>query len=275
MNRGSTTNVEGVCQYLERLAPVRLAETWDNVGLVVGRKSQQVERIITCLTLTEDVAEEAIQASAQLVITHHPILFRATKRIDDSSVEGRILLALIEKGVAVYSPHTAYDSAADGINQQFAEAIGLQDIQAVRKTPAESTLGAGRFGTLRSPETREAFAEKILGTLNATHLEACWANPTISRIAVACGAAADFLTDAIQLNCDTFITGEARFHSILESRAAGVNLILTGHYFSERRAVEQLAGKIQIEFPELLVFASEKESNPTQLIRRAESAAAS
>ena len=271
MNRGPKITVEYLCQYLEQLAPVQLAETWDNTGLIVGRKNQPVDKVITCLTLTEDVAEEAVQASAQLVITHHPILFRATKKIDDSTAEGRILLTLIENGVAVYSPHTAYDSAADGINQQFAEAIGLQDIQPIRKTSAESSLGAGRVGTLHSTETREAFTEKILGTLNATHLEVCWANPKFSRIAVACGAAADFLTDAIQLNCDTFITGEARFHSILESRAARMNLILTGHYYSERTAVEQLARKIQGEFPELRVSASENETNPTQLIKRADS----
>lgn len=268
MTGTTSTTVDNVCQFLEQFAPPHLAEPWDNVGLIVGRRARPVSTILTCLTLTEDVADEAIKSRVNLIVTHHPILFRATKRICEDSTEGRILLKLMETGIAVYSPHTSFDSASAGINQKFAENLGLEEIQPIRPSTIDGSVGAGRFGSLRTQPTPDEFAKKILSTLNSTHLEACWANPKISRIAVACGAAAEFLTDAIQMKCDTLITGEARFHAILESRSAGVNLILTGHYFSEKRAVEQLAASIQQQFPSATVFASHTESNPTRLVTR-------
>jgi dinuclear metal center YbgI/SA1388 family protein len=257
--------VADICQFLEKLAPLHLAESWDNVGLLVGRAGRTVSTVITCLTLTEEVANEAIQNQAELVVTHHPVLFRATKRIDEHSAEGRILLKLIEAGIAVFSPHTAFDSAAEGINQQFAEALGLRGIQPLRTSTFENSLGAGRFGELDTPSGPTGFCKKITEILKATHLEISLASPHFSRIAIACGAAAEFLNDAIRNGCDTFITGEARFHAILESRAAGVNLILTGHYFSERPAVEQLSTRIKRQFPALNVFPSQKETNPTMI----------
>ena len=106
-----------VLKYLQELAPLDLAEDWDNVGLLIGTAQAEVSSIMTCLTLTPDVAEEAIREGADLIVSHHPVLFRAVKQLNDRTAEGRMLLDLIRAGVAVYSPHTCYDSAQAGINR--------------------------------------------------------------------------------------------------------------------------------------------------------------
>ncbi len=122
--------------FLQRFAPLELAEKWDNVGLLTGDRSYPVARVLTCLTLTPDVAREAIERQASLIVTHHPILFHAVKRITADDLEGKMLLDLIAAGIAVYSPHTAYDSASDGINQQLATTLGLAKIEPLRPLPA-------------------------------------------------------------------------------------------------------------------------------------------
>lgn len=128
------SQVADIADYLSRLAPPALAEDWDNVGLLIGDRSASVSRVLTCLTLTADVAREAIDSGTGLIVTHHPVLFRAVKRITTDTVEGRMLLELISARVAVYSPHTGYDSAAQGINAQLALMLDLTDIEPLRRT---------------------------------------------------------------------------------------------------------------------------------------------
>ncbi len=128
--------VADIVAFLERFAPLDLAEEWDNVGLLAGDRGRETQAVLTCLTLTPDVAREAIERRAGLVVTHHPVLFRAVQRLTADDSQGAMLLDLIAAGVAVYSPHTAYDSAADGINQQLARRLGLTDIEPLRPLPA-------------------------------------------------------------------------------------------------------------------------------------------
>ncbi|MEZ6126300.1 MAG: Nif3-like dinuclear metal center hexameric protein [Planctomycetaceae bacterium] len=257
------TTVAEIVTILELLAPPELAEDWDNTGLLIGRRDAAVGRVLTCLTLTPDVAAEAIADGYQLIVTHHPVLFRATKRITDDNSEGSMLLQLIEQQVAVYSPHTGYDSAANGINQQLAEAFGLENVRPLRPTNDVADLGGGRTGTLPAPFPLPEFLARVKQVTSAKYLEFCGRpDAKVSRVAVACGAAAEFLKDAVTLGCDTFVTGEARFHAALEARAAKINLILLGHFSSERPAVENLATMLSDRFPGLHVLASACETDP-------------
>lgn len=260
--------VSDICQFLEQFAPLQLAESWDNVGLLVGRAGRPVHSLMTCLTLTLSVAQEAIDTKCQMIVTHHPLLFRGTKKITDQSEEGRILLLLAESGIAVYSPHTAFDSAAEGINQQLAVAMGLQNITPLRPNDPLSLVGAGRSGTFDTPVERAELLHLVQGTVGATYLEYTWQEErAATHIAIACGSAAEFLSDAFRRGCDTFITGEARFHSVLECQQLGMHLILTGHFCSERPAVEKLATLIGNAFPEIRSSASAMDRNPLKLHR--------
>ena len=125
--------VANVIAFLEEFAPTSLAADWDNVGLLLGDRQTPVERIMTCLTVTPESAAEAVQAKAHLIVTHHPILFRPIKRLTTANAEGRMVLSLVRGGVAVYSPHTAFDNTCGGINDAIARRLGLTEVASLRR----------------------------------------------------------------------------------------------------------------------------------------------
>lgn len=263
------TRLRELCDYMEQFAPLALAEEWDNVGLLVGDESRSVSRVMTCLTVTPASAAEAIRESADLIVTHHPMPFRPVKRLTNDSTVGRLLLDLISAGIAIYSPHTAFDSAERGINQRLAEALHLQEIKPL--TPAEddlgSHLGSGRMGRLDQPITLESAAEGLKGALRLDGLHAVGnLNQTVQAVAVACGAAGEFLPRARQLGCDLLVLGETSFHTCLEAESLGVCLLLPGHFASERFAVEQLAEELQGQFDSLTTWASRDERDPLRWV---------
>ncbi|MDZ4684790.1 MAG: Nif3-like dinuclear metal center hexameric protein, partial [Planctomycetaceae bacterium] len=229
---------------LEALAPPALSESWDNTGLLLGDRATEVTRALTCLTLTPDVAAEAVAGGVQLVVTHHPLLFKPVQRLTTDSVEGRTVVTLLRAGVAVYSPHTAWDNAPQGINQQLAELCELQDVAPLRSADSfvEPSQGAGRCGRLPRAMTLQELTALVRQRLNAPGLQFV-GDPTmkIERLGIACGAAAEFWQDARRADCQALLTGEARFHAALECREAGFGLIVAGHYATERHGMERLA----------------------------------
>jgi dinuclear metal center YbgI/SA1388 family protein len=263
--------VADIISFLSSFAPLELAEEWDNVGLLVGRWEQPVSRVMTCLTLSEDVAEEAAKESCDLVVAHHPLMYKPIQKITGDTIEGRVLLNLIRHDVAVYSPHTAFDSAMEGINQRLAEKLGLQNIAPLRPVDIggdgdPDAEGSGRWGTLRSAMTLEQFCTHVKSHLpTASTPFVGERDRKIQTIGVACGSAAEFLNDAIRLGCDVLLTGEARFHAALEARSAGIALVLAGHYATERPGVEELADVLAAQYPQLSVWASKVERDPLSL----------
>src|SRR5208283_5612953 len=123
--------IEALHAFVDQFAPLRMAESWDNVGLLVGDRQTEVRRLMTCLTITPVTVDEAIDGHADLIVTHHPLPFSAIKRLTSDTIAGCMLLKLIAAGVAIYSAHTAFDSAAEGINQRLADGLGLTDIAAL------------------------------------------------------------------------------------------------------------------------------------------------
>lgn len=257
-----TLSVADVAQFLNAFAPPALAESWDNVGLLVGRAEQPVERVMTCLTITPASAREAVERRANLIVSHHPMPFRPLKRLTCESGEGRLLLELIENKIAVFSPHTAFDSAEQGINQRLAEALGLDDI-APLVPGVEPGQGAGRHGQLPAPMTLADFSARVKAALALPHIQAVGPlDRTVRRVGVACGSAGEFIAPASEALCDCLVTGEVRFHGCLEAESMGIALVLTGHYASERFAVEELAVALAAKFPSLTVWASSREQDP-------------
>jgi dinuclear metal center YbgI/SA1388 family protein len=253
--------VAAIAAFLEQLAPARLAEEWDNVGLLVGRREQKVEKLMTCLTVTPTSAAEAVEGGADLIVTHHPIPFAAVKRLTADTTPGRLLLELIAAQVAVYSAHTAFDSAGEGINQRLAEGLGLGDIAPL--LPHPEGQGSGRWGRLEKPLPLAELGERLKRFLKIERLQMVGRpEQTIRTVAVACGAAGEFLGAAIERGCDAMVLGEARFHTCLEAEAAGEGLLLPGHFASERFAMECLAEVLARQFPEVHVWASRRERDP-------------
>ncbi len=254
--------VSDITRFFDEFAPPSLAESWDNVGLLVGRSRQTIERLMTCLTITPDSAREAVESRADLIVSHHPLPFRPLKRLTDDSSEGRLLLDLIAANVAVFSPHTAFDSAEQGINEQLAAGLELTGVAPL--VPAEQpALGGGRFGRLAKGTTLGELAARVkrLLSIHGAHVVGRLEQP-VQTVAVACGSAGEFLAPAKQAGCDCLVTGEVRFHGCLEAEALGVGLVLAGHFASERFAVEQLATVLAQRFPTIQVWASQQERDP-------------
>ena len=256
--------VSDLCSFLESFAPRALAAEWDNVGLLVGDRAQKALRLMTCLTVTPDVAREAIAERVDLVVTHHPLPFKPLKRLTADEPAGRILLDLIRAGVAIYSPHTAFDSAAEGINQRLAEGLGLSGIQPLELAEGlPGGVGSGRFGELPVGQTLGQVAARVKQFLKISGAAVTGdLQMPASRVAVACGSAGEFLDMAISKGCQILVTGETRLHTCYDAAARGVGLILAGHYASERFGVEALADVLARQFPELSVWASQQERDP-------------
>ena len=258
------TTVADLCMFLDSFAPPALAAEWDNVGLLIGDTAQKTERVMTCLTITPAAAAEAIRERADLIITHHPLPFKPLKRLTADRPAGRILLDLIRAGVAIHSPHTAFDSAATGINQQLAQGLGLTQIQPLE--PAEglsADLGSGRWGTLPHPQKLGQLAARLKQFLKIGGLHVVGdLQVPVARVAVACGSAGEFLEVAIERGCQVLVTGETRLHTCYDAKDRGAALLLAGHYASERFGVERLAIVLGEQFPELTIWASRDEADP-------------
>lgn len=263
-------DVAHVTAFLAEWASAERAEKWDNVGLLLGDSKAGVNALMTCLTLTPDVAQEAVDEGAQLVISHHPILFRPVQKLVADSAEGEMLLALIRAGVAVYSPHTGYDSARDGINAQLSRLLGLENVRPLRPLPVEvdeapEIPGSGRFGNLPAPLTLGDFRSRVKQQLRIEHVQFVGdSHALVEKVAIACGSAAEFLPDAHREGCQVLLTGEARFHACLEARNLAMALLLPGHYATERPAMEYLAELLGQRFPGVRCWASRRERDPVQ-----------
>ncbi len=256
--------VQHFCQFLESFAPRRLAEDWDNVGLLIGDRGRPADRVMTCLTITPESVKEAIERQAHLVITHHPLPFRPLKRITADNTTGEMLLDLIENKVAVYSPHTSFDSAENGINQRLAEGLGVISPQPLEPFDGDpDQLGSGRFGSLAEALPLKKFVQNVKGFLKLDGLHLV-GEPlqSIRKVAVACGSAGQFLQQAKRVGCDCLVTGETNFHTCLEAKANGIALVLPGHYASERFALVLLSDLLKQEFSTAKVWASEQECDP-------------
>ena len=246
--------------FLETYAPLRLAEDWDNVGLLVGDGDAVARRVMTCLTITPTTVAEAIRQQADLIVSHHPLPFRPLKRLTAATTVGRLLLDLITARVAVCSLHTAFDSADGGINQRLAEGLGLREIVPL---VARESGGAGRYGQLEKPVKLSNLVADVKELLGVERLQVVGAmDSPVRTVAVACGAADEFLAAARNQGTDAMLLGEARFHTCLEAEASNIALILPGHFASERFALEHLAGVISLQFPEVEVWASRDEHDP-------------
>lgn len=255
--------VADLCTFLEAFAPPLLAAEWDNVGLLVGDRAQRVSRVMTCLTITPASAGEAIRAQVDLIVTHHPLPFKPMQRLTADDPAGRMLLDLIRAGVAIYSPHTAFDSAAAGINQQLAVGLGLSQIVPLEPSAESPAIGGGRRGKYPAPQSLGQIAARLKEFLKLVGLHAVGdLQRPIGRVAIACGSGGEFLAAAMEQGCQLLVTGEARFHTCLEADAHGVSLLLPGHFASERFGVERLAEAIAAQFPELAVWPSRQEADP-------------
>jgi len=266
------SSLEQVTSALECIAPLRLAADWDVVGLLVGTRRNRIDRVMTCLTLTPDVAGEAVRERADLVVAHHPLPFRPVARVTDETPAGRVLLDVIGGGIAVWSSHTAWDSAAGGINDQLAAVARLEHVTPIEPDPLHPLAGFGRTGLPPSGWTVGDLARHLRSPAVATHLGVGGVQVAgdpqrpAGRVGVVCGSGGDSLTALRRAGCATLLTGEIRLHSALDAVAQGIAVIAMGHHASERFSMEVLTGRLAEALPGLHCWASRDETEPLRWI---------
>jgi len=260
---GGMPTLDIVTASLEHLAPLRLAAEWDSVGLLVGSRRGRVDRVLTCLTLSAAVVAEAIGGDFDLIVTHHPLPFRPVARLTDATPTGGLLLDLARAGIAVWSSHTAWDSAAGGINDLLAAAAGLSAVTPLIPDPVVPRAGFGRMGLAAAGHSVVDFARQLAVHLGApgTHLAGA-TDREVGRVGIVCGSGAEGIQIARQAGCDTFVTGELKLHDALHAASLGMQVVVLGHHASERFSMPVLADLLAAAVPGLKCRSSDAERDP-------------
>lgn len=246
------TTVADILNYMETLAPRALKMEWDNVGLLCGSKSAPVTKVLVALDPFEHVCQEAAAWGAELIVTHHPIIFRPLPNITDKTSIGRGLMTLIRSGINAVNAHTNLDCAPGGVNDVLANTLGLTDVTAV---PNDS------HGLLRMGETEKQSLEHFLQTvkekLGCEGLRYVSGSKPVHRVAVGGGSCADGMLDALEAGCDTFVTSDIKYNQFWDAHDLGLNLIDAGHFATENPVIAVLAAQLAAQFPEIEVKISE------------------
>jgi dinuclear metal center YbgI/SA1388 family protein len=237
---------------MENIAPPSFAENWDNVGLIVGRREKPITKILVALDATSAVVAEAIALGAELIITHHPIIFKAISKINGDSPLGEKLLILAERQISVFSAHTNLDIAQGGTNDILAERLGLSDISPLLPVgnAAANGLSIGRKGVLPLPLRLADFADRVKRSVGLSAIRFVGdADQRIKTVGLSTGSASNAANfkEAALGGCDVFVTGDIRFHEAQDALAIGLALVDATHYASENLAVEKLSGYLRRE----------------------------
>lgn len=232
-------------------APKEWKEDWDNVGLLCGSREKEVKKVLVALDVTMNVAKEAKAMGAELIVSHHPLLF-STKSLSDETPQGELLLFLAANHIAVISAHTNLDSAPGGVNDVLAQRLGLQNI----RTLDGAEHGIGRLGEVKA-QSLSVFVHTVKRALSAGGVRYADGGKKVQLVAVGGGACMDFLPQVLAAGCDTFVTGDVKYHQFQQARAMGINIIDAGHFPTEDPVCEVICGLLSARFPSLTVKKSE------------------
>lgn len=253
------TTVAQILQAVQELAPVSMKMDWDNVGLLCGSRDQAVNRVLLALDPFEGVCREAEQWGADLIVTHHPLIFSPLKAVTDETAVGRCIQRLCRAGISAINAHTNLDCAPGGVNDVLAETLGLQEIQVLEPMGLDEQgrpWGLLRMGTVPE-QTLPAFLAAVKQQLGCPGLRYCDGGKPVRRVAVGGGACASELLDAWRAGCDTFVTSDVKYNQFWDAQDLGLSLIDAGHFATENPVVSLLAQKIAERFPEIQVKISQ------------------
>ena len=228
--------VRDIYNYIDLFAPFGTQAEWDNSGLLVGNENSVVNKIVFALDVTSDVIEQAKIVGADLIVTHHPVIFKPVSNVLNDS----LIYKLIENNMSIICAHTNYDKAIDGVNDILCCTVGADKIEKIDDT----FLNIATFNnTYSTDEFAKHLKEKLNGALRYNNL-----NKNINKVAVCSGSGSDYLSLAKELQCDALLTGDASHHSFLDANEMGIVLFACGHFETETIAIKPLLEKIENEF---------------------------
>ena len=246
------TTVADILNFIETLSPRTMKMEWDNVGLLCGSKSAEVTKVLVALDPFEGVCQEAVEIGAQLIITHHPLIFQAPKAITDETSIGRSIMRLCRHGISAINAHTNLDQAPGGVNDVLAAKLGLENVEIVNP---QNGIGLMRCGDV-AEQSLENFLALVKECLGCDGLRYVCGSKTVHKVAVGGGSCAGGMLEAKSAGCDTFVTADIKYNQFWDAYDLGMNLIDAGHFHTENPVVAVLADKIAAAFPEIQVEIS-------------------
>ncbi len=256
--------LQNVIEILQGMAPLSLAENWDNVGLLINPlQPRSIKKILLTIDLTEAVADEAVFGSFDLIIAYHPILFHGAKQLSAETAYDRTVMKLIQNNTAVYSPHTALDAVIGGVNDWLAEGVGEGEVSVLHPIP-NSDAGQGRLVELRRPvklKTLTARIKKHLG-LKSVRIASAPEDTPVSSVALCAGAGSEAFRG---VKADCYLTGEMSHHNVLAATLGGSHVILCEHTNTERGYLPAFAKLLQKALaPKMEIQCSGIDADPIQ-----------
>ena len=255
--------IKTITDLLEAVAPPHLQESYDNAGLIVGDPQAALRGVLFCLDSTEAVVEEARQKGCNLIVAHHPIVFRGLKRLNGASYVERTVMQAIRSDIAIYAIHTNLDNVyRQGVNAKIAEKLGLINTRILTPRPGATDIGAGMLGELNSPMEEQAFLLHIKTALcTACVRHTALRKQPVQRVAVCGGSGSFLLADALKAGADVFVTADFKYHEFFDAEGQLV-IADVGHYESEQFTIELLYEIIHEKFPNFALHLTEVPTNP-------------
>lgn len=239
--------VSEVCKYLDATFPFALREDYDNVGLLCGDPDREVTRILVALDATSETIQKACLDGAELIVTHHPLIFTPLRCVTEDASDARRVASLLRAGISCISLHTNLDRAPGGVNNALARAIGAE--------PETFLEEIGCICCLPEEETMPAFLERVSAALGTKDVRYLSSGKPVRRIAVCGGAGGNILYNAGKCRCDTVITGEVKHHQWIDAAEGKLNMIEAGHFYTENPIVPVLADLLRKKWPDLDVVS--------------------
>ena len=241
--------------FINKIAPFDTQESWDNSGFLIGDGNREVKKVMLSLDVTEPVLNEAESAGANLIISHHPIIFGALKEIHPQNMA----FLAAEKGIAVISAHTCLDIAEGGVNDCLAAALGLDNIEKV-----DDGEGLTRMGELKNALSCEDFVKYVAEKLGVGGIKYTPTDKIIKKVAVCGGSGGDLYKFSMNAGADAFVTANIKHNLFIEMRRDGFCVLDAGHFCTENTVIEPLSKKLKEEFPETEIIIAKTAEDPAR-----------
>ncbi|MEX0779832.1 MAG: Nif3-like dinuclear metal center hexameric protein [Balneolales bacterium] len=260
----TTLTAGHISTFFDKWAPESTQLDFDNIGLLLGSKTKPVRTILTCLDLTEEVVDEAISLNCDLIVAHHPVIFRKLSRLNPDTVLGKTLYKLISADISVLAAHTNLDAAREGVSFEMANQIGLIHNEFLTHEDTSPPSGFGVIGEYQDKMAANEFLENVKIKLNCNVIRYSGKRKFIRKVAV-CGGSGSFLaSQAMTMGADAFITADLKYHDFFITKEPGLMLLDVGHYESESPIIDKMRNTLRDEYPELTVESTSVNTNPIQ-----------
>lgn len=258
--------IREIAEVIERVAPLGWQEDYDNAGLIVGRPDDEVHRALLAVDVTEEVLDEAEREGCDLVVTHHPIVFRALKRFNSADAVQRCVERAIRRGIALYACHTNLDSAPEGMSWRLATLLGVENLRVLQPSASDPRVGFGVVGELPEAMETVAFMQRLrqrLGVRVVRHSDIV--SPEVRRVAVCTGAGASLIGDARRAGADIYVTADMKYNDFMTPDGA-LTVADIGHFESEYCVIDLLFDVLSKNLITFAVRKSECSRNPVNYL---------